>query len=177
MVCILDADKEGFLRSATSLIQTIGRSARNVNAEVVLYADTVTKSMQQAIEETQRRRTLQIEYNTASTGSPRRRSTRRSAGGSRRRSRPRPWSVRRSGATRRRRSSEEYLNELEAEMLDAAEKLEFERAAALRDRIMELKSGKDGGSARPAASAQATSARDRAKAGKGKRTQRRPKPL
>ena len=63
MVCILDADKEGFLRSETSLIQTIGRSARHVNAEVVLYADKITDSMQRAIDETQRRRTLQLEYN------------------------------------------------------------------------------------------------------------------
>ena len=63
MVCILDADKEGFLRSETSLIQTIGRSARHVNAEVVLYADKVTDSMQRAIDETERRRALQLEYN------------------------------------------------------------------------------------------------------------------
>ncbi len=63
MVCILDADKEGFLRSETSLIQTIGRSARHVNAEVVLYADKMTNSMQRAIDETQRRRTLQLAYN------------------------------------------------------------------------------------------------------------------
>ena len=63
MVCILDADKEGFLRSETSLIQTIGRSARHVNAEVVLYADKVTQSMQRAIDETQRRRELQLAYN------------------------------------------------------------------------------------------------------------------
>ena len=63
MVCILDADKEGFLRSETSLIQTIGRSARHVNAEVVLYADKVTQSMQRAIDETQRRRALQLAYN------------------------------------------------------------------------------------------------------------------
>src|SRR5437879_3403199 len=64
MVCILDADKEGFLRSETSLIQTIGRAARHINAEVVLYADKVTQSMQRAIDETQRRRALQIAYNT-----------------------------------------------------------------------------------------------------------------
>src|SRR4029453_19312223 len=63
MVCILDADKEGFLRSETSLIQTIGRSARHINAEVVLYADKVTQSMQRAITETQRRRELQLAYN------------------------------------------------------------------------------------------------------------------
>ena len=63
MVCILDADKEGFLRSETSLIQTIGRSARHINAEVVLYADKVTNSMQRAIDETNRRRALQLAYN------------------------------------------------------------------------------------------------------------------
>src|SRR5215212_8656729 len=63
LVAILDADKEGFLRSETSLIQTIGRAARNVNAEVILYADRVTDSMQRAIEETRRRRELQVEYN------------------------------------------------------------------------------------------------------------------
>ena len=63
MVAILDADKEGFLRSETSLIQTIGRTARNVNATVYLYADTVTESMKKAIDETSRRRKIQLEYN------------------------------------------------------------------------------------------------------------------
>src|SRR5262249_9387980 len=63
LVAILDADKEGFLRSETSLIQTIGRAARHINAEVILYADKVTDSMQRAIDETQRRRDLQLEYN------------------------------------------------------------------------------------------------------------------
>ncbi len=62
-MAILDADKEGFLRSGTSLIQTIGRAARNVNAEVILYADKVTDSMQRAIDETDRRRELQLAYN------------------------------------------------------------------------------------------------------------------
>src|SRR5205814_3883633 len=63
LVAVLDADKEGFLRSTTSLIQTIGRAARHVNAEVILYADKVTDSMQRAIEETSRRRAMQLEYN------------------------------------------------------------------------------------------------------------------
>ena len=63
MVAILDADKEGFLRSETSLMQTIGRSARNVNAKVVLYADKVTDSMQRAVDETRRRRRMQEDYN------------------------------------------------------------------------------------------------------------------
>src|SRR6185436_695464 len=64
LVAVLDADKEGFLRRGTSLIQTIGRAARNVNAEVILYADRVTDSMQRAMDETQRRRVLQVDYNT-----------------------------------------------------------------------------------------------------------------
>src|SRR5437762_13348023 len=63
LVAVLDADKEGFLRSNTSLIQTIGRAARNVNAEVILYADKVTQSMQKTMEETERRRTIQLDYN------------------------------------------------------------------------------------------------------------------
>ncbi len=175
MVCILDADKEGFLRSATSLIQTIGRSARNVNAEVVLYADTVTKSMQFAIDETQRRRTLQLEYNAQHGITPEtiRKAIRR---GIEEEIQAKAVVRKAVGRDENTEVTEEYLNELEAEMLQAAENLEFERAAALRDRIMELRSGKEGGSARPSASAQATSARARAKAGKGKRGQRRPKP-
>src|SRR5207244_5647124 len=64
LVAILDADKEGFLRSETSLIQTSGRAARNVDGKVLMYADTVTDSMQRAISETQRRRKIQMEYNT-----------------------------------------------------------------------------------------------------------------
>ena len=63
LVAILDADKEGFLRSETSLIQTIGRTARNVNAEVILYSDRITGSMRRAIDETNRRKRFQLEYN------------------------------------------------------------------------------------------------------------------
>ena len=63
LVAILDADKEGFLRSETSLVQTIGRAARNVNGKVIMYADSVTQSMERAIDETYRRRNIQMEYN------------------------------------------------------------------------------------------------------------------
>ncbi|HEY2158056.1 MAG TPA: excinuclease ABC subunit UvrB [Isosphaeraceae bacterium] len=170
MVCILDADKEGFLRSETSLIQTIGRSARHVNAEVVLYADTVTNSMQRAIDETNRRRVKQLEYNTEHGITPETivKAIRRGIEEEIQAKSEARKAVGRDEVTD---ATEEYLNELEAEMLAAAENLEFERAAAIRDRIVQLKSGRPVSSASP----QATSARAKAKAG-GKKTGRRPKP-
>ncbi|MHC4398073.1 MAG: excinuclease ABC subunit UvrB [Planctomycetota bacterium] len=139
LVAILDADKEGFLRSDTSLMQTIGRSARNVNAKVILYADTVTGSMQRAVEETRRRRKMQEAYNREHGITPEtiRKSIR--AG------------IEAEAAAHARSNeavgraddaqyiTEEYLSELEAEMLAAAEALEFERAAALRDRIQQMR--------------------------------------
>ncbi|MCA9017420.1 MAG: UvrB/UvrC motif-containing protein, partial [Planctomycetaceae bacterium] len=146
LVAILDADKEGFLRSETSLIQTIGRSARHINAEVILYADRVTPSMQNAIDETERRRAIQEEYNRAHGITPEtikkaikrgieeeieaRQFVRESVGFS----------------DESEYITQEFLVELEKEMLEAAEKLEFERAALLRDRIDELKNtgGKSG---------------------------------
>ncbi len=169
MVCILDADKEGFLRSETSLIQTIGRSARHVNAEVVLYADNVTQSMQRAIDETNRRRKLQLEYNEANGITPESivKAIRRGIEEEVQAKNEARKAVGRDEATD---TTEEYLNELEAEMLKAAENLEFERAAALRDRIMQLRSGKPG----VAASPQATSAKAKAKATKSSRS-RKPK--
>jgi excinuclease ABC subunit B len=170
MVCILDADKEGFLRSETSLIQTIGRSARHVNAEVVLYADTVTNSMQRAIDETNRRRAIQLAYNAEHGITPETivKAIRR---GIEEEVQAKSEARKAVGRDEITDATEEYLNELEAEMLKAAEGLEFERAAALRDRITQLRSGKPG----VASSPQATSAREKAKAG-GKKTQRRPKP-
>ncbi|ODA36719.1 excinuclease ABC subunit UvrB [Planctopirus hydrillae] len=139
LVAILDADKEGFLRSETSLIQTIGRSARNVNAEVYLYADSVTNSMQLAIDETNRRRELQLAYNKKHGITPEtiRKSIRR---GIEEDAEANKIVQQASG-----KSSEveyvtlEYISELEAEMLKAAESLDFERAAQLRDRILQLK--------------------------------------
>ena len=171
MVCILDADKEGFLRSETSLIQTIGRAARHINAEVVLYADKMTNSMQRAIDETNRRRALQIAYNEEHGITPEtiRKAIRR---GIEEEIRAKTETREAVGQDESQYATEEYLNELEAEMLQAAEDLQFERAAAIRDRIVALKAG--GGSS-PIASAQAGSARDKAKAkarsggGKGRR--------
>jgi excinuclease ABC subunit B len=172
MVCILDADKEGFLRSETSLIQTIGRSARHVNAEVVLYADKITPSMRRAIDETDRRRALQLEYNKEHGITPETivKAIRR---GIEEEIQARTIVRRAVGRDETTDATEEYLSALEAEMLDAAEKLEFERAAALRDKILELRSGNDDGPRRPAPSPQAQSARTkaRAKARGGRRKQ------
>jgi len=139
MVCIVDADKEGFLRSETSLMQTIGRAARNVNAKVILYADRVTDSMQRAIEETTRRRTIQEAYNrehgiTPATVKKAIRAGIESEAAAHARANA---AAGRSDETQY--ITEEYLTELEGEMLAAAESLEFERAAGLRDRIMKMR--------------------------------------
>ncbi len=138
LVAILDADKEGFLRSGTSLIQTIGRAARNVNAEVILYADKMTDSMQRAIDETRRRRALQLEYNAAHGITPQ---TVRSAigAGIEEEIAARQFVAEVAGQPAENYVTEEYLEALHAEMLAAAANLEFERAAQLRDRIAELK--------------------------------------
>jgi excinuclease ABC subunit B len=139
LVAILDADKEGFLRSETSLIQTIGRAARNANSKVILYADTITNSMQIAIEETRRRRKRQEEYNaehgiTPETVKKGIVASIHEAAEARKRARD---IVRRDPVGQV--ITEAYLKTLEEEMLAAAENLEFERAAALRDKIMRSK--------------------------------------
>ena len=138
LVAILDADKEGFLRSATSLVQTIGRSARNVNAEVILYADKVTDSMQQAIDETSRRRELQLAYNAEHGITPEtiKKAIKRGIEEEIAAQRVITESV---GVSETQYVTQEFLNELEREMHAAAQNLEFERAAQLRDRILELK--------------------------------------
>ena len=138
LVAILDADKEGFLRSATSLVQTIGRSARNVNAEVILYADKVTDSMQQALDETSRRRELQLAYNAEHGITPEtiKKAIKRGIEEEIAAQRVITESV---GVSETQYVTQEFLNELEREMHAAAQNLEFERAAQLRDRILELK--------------------------------------
>lgn len=139
LVAILDADKQGFLRSETSLIQTIGRSARNVNAKVILYGDKVTLAMKNAIEETQRRRRLQMEYNQKHGITPRtiQKSIASGIESEMEAHRAANEAVGRTDETVY--ITEEFINELETEMLQAAEQLEFERAAGLRDRITQLK--------------------------------------
>ena len=148
LVAILDADKEGFLRSAWSLIQTIGRAARNIGGEVVMYADRMTDSMKAAIDETNRRRAVQERYNLEHGIEPttivkgirdindRLRSVAEGSGA---------YGAGRDGARERdlsemaREEVDKLVGRMEAEMRQAARNLEFERAAALRDEIQEIR--------------------------------------
>ena len=143
LVAILDADKEGFLRSETSLIQTVGRAARNANGQVIMYADTITKSMENTIKETNRRREIQDRYNKEHNITPR--------------------TIIKGvrdviEATIALEEEEEYIvdsftgeelevmiNNLREAMLKAAEELNFEKAAELRDKMIELKKLQDAG--------------------------------
>jgi len=139
-VAILDADKEGFLRSETSLIQTIGRAARNVHGRVIMYADTVTDSMRRAIDETNRRRVVQETYNEEHGITPQTIQKRvkeliettkvAEASGEYRASRIEAMS---------RAETLELISKLEKDMRQASKLLEFERAAELRDMIVELR--------------------------------------
>jgi excinuclease ABC subunit B len=156
LVAILDADKEGFLRSSTSLIQTIGRAARNVSGQVIMYADVVTDSMKQAIEETNRRREKQVEYNTANGIDPtplRKRiaditdvlaregadTAKMLAGRDTKKKAPTPnlrhVGIAASGAN----ELEALIADLNDQMLTAAGELKFELAARLRDELGDLK--------------------------------------
>lgn len=141
LVAILDADKEGFLRSETSLIQTIGRAARNVEGKVIMYADTVTDSMQRAISETNRRRKIQMEYNlkhgiTPTTVQKGVRDTletiKVSEGDAK-------YSFAQDIEQMKESDLLALMNKLEKEMKEAARELQFEKAAFLRDRLKELK--------------------------------------
>jgi excinuclease ABC subunit B len=165
LVAILDADKEGFLRSETSLIQTAGRAARHLNGEVILYADVMTNSIKKFLAVTEYRRKRQLEYNREHNITPRSVSR----------------AVEESLATYESKRKEadavlhdagmdvdltETINELEDEMLSAANELKFEKAALLRDQIKELKRMIDGG--RPVREGKAQPASDRKKDRPGK---------
>ncbi len=137
LVAILDADKEGFLRSETSLIQTIGRAARNAEGRVIMYADQITSAMRAAIDETERRRGIQDAYNKAHGIVPKtiRKSVRdlieiTQAGGE---------GYRDDGVKLTRAEREREIAKLEKQMREAARLMEYEYAAALRDRIIELR--------------------------------------
>ena len=143
LVAILDADKEGFLRDGRSLIQTVGRAARNAEAKAIMYADRVTASMQQCIDETNRRRAAQIAHNEEHGITPQTVSksveeiefATRVAD-----ARAAPVSVAEpSESYADEVNREEYLKILEKEMAEAAEALDFERAALLRDQLFELR--------------------------------------
>jgi excinuclease ABC subunit B len=160
LVAILDADKEGFLRSASSLIQTMGRAARNVDGTVILYADTITDSMREAVSVTQRRREIQTAYNKEHGIDPQtiRKSVtdilerlRGAPGRSRadvrrgpsRRGAPRP-SLLNEGDASTPAAAVELMSQLETEMKSAAAELRFEEAALLRDEIAELRASVPG---------------------------------
>jgi excinuclease ABC subunit B len=138
LVAILDADKEGFLRSATSLIQTIGRCARNVNGKVILFADRITDAMRKALDETNRRREIQAKFNQDNGITPQ---TIRKAIRSSLAEQLRARQIAREAihADQDEFDTQEVIQQLEQEMFQAAEDLEFEKAARLRDRINELK--------------------------------------
>jgi excinuclease ABC subunit B len=156
LVAILDADKEGFLRSSTSLVQTIGRAARNVSGEVHMYADVLTDSMKSAIDETTRRRDRQLEYNRANGIDPQPLRKRIAditdvlareeadtaellAGRDARKKSPVP-NLRRDGiAAAGANDLEELIRDLNDQMLEAAGELKFELAARLRDEVSDLK--------------------------------------
>ena len=139
LVAVLDADKEGYLRSRTSLIQTIGRAARHVDGQVIMYADTITDSMRQAIDETERRRTLQEAYNAEKGITPQ--SIRKTVRDITERVKA-VAETRAEYVTQGELPKEDLLRlikELESQMKTAARNLEFEKAALLRDQIVDLR--------------------------------------
>ena len=140
LIAIMDADKEGFLRSTTSLIQTMGRAARNVNGKVLLFANKITKSMQEAIDITNKRRELQMAYNKKHNITPK--SVKRSIEDSLKNEVDDAEIYRKSKKLEKMPASEraKIVKELRKQMLEAAKLLEFEKAAALRDEIKKLRS-------------------------------------
>jgi excinuclease ABC subunit B len=152
LVAILDADKEGFLRSGTALIQTIGRAARHVNGQVIMYADTMTDSMKRAIDETNRRRKVQMEHNVAHNIIPQgivkqvRDLTDRVRGTAE--AKP-DYKTGRAPLEIPKSEGARLIAELEKQMKQAAQNWEFEKAALLRDQIFELRQMMDAQDARP----------------------------
>ncbi|MFH1128676.1 MAG: excinuclease ABC subunit UvrB [Candidatus Omnitrophota bacterium] len=140
LVAILDADKEGFLRSATSLIQVSGRAARNINGTVIMYADSVTGSMKKAISESNRRRKIQLEFNMKNKISPR--SIQKAINvGIEGLLEAEKFVIGLTGENIQEYELNKYISELELDMELAARNLQFEKAAALRDKIKEIKKG------------------------------------
>ncbi|PAB58113.1 excinuclease ABC subunit UvrB [Anaeromicrobium sediminis] len=141
LVCILDADKQGFLRSETSLVQTIGRAARNVNGKVIMYADKITKAMKYAMDETNRRREIQEKYNEENNIVPTgiKKKVRDLIEATKVAEDEAAYDVNVSAD-----ALEEKISQLEAEMMEAATNLQFERAAELRDTITKLKEELEG---------------------------------
>ena len=140
LVAILDADKEGFLRSYRSLVQTIGRAARNVDGQVIMYADRITDSMKKAIDETNRRRALQEAYNVEHDITPKTivKEIRDVIAG--KETQTMAMNMLKKKTKKDKRALDMTIKDLEREMHEAARVLDFERAATLRDIIMELKS-------------------------------------
>ena len=122
-MAILDADKEGFLRSEVSLIQTIGRAARNSEGHVIMYADVMTDSMRKAIQETERRRTIQEAYNKEHGITP--------------------TTIKKAPESMTRKELTKLIGQVEKQMRAAAADLNFEQAAELRDKMIELKKSLD----------------------------------
>ena len=141
LVAILDADKEGFLRSEKSLIQTIGRAARNANGRVIMYGDKITDSMKAAIDETNRRRSIQEAYNKEHNIVPKTiiKSVNEVIHSKESKEATSKYLKKKTHSTK---DKEKLLVSLEKDMKEAAKKLDFETAAKLRDIIMEIKAGK-----------------------------------
>jgi excinuclease ABC subunit B len=155
LVAILDADKEGFLRNTTSLIQTIGRAARNVNGRVIIYADNITGSIERAIEETDRRRKIQLAYNKKHGITPKTiektiknileefgiTSAGKGKAAKKLKGDARAKSILDLEMRADKRPVAEIIKEKESQMREAAKELQFELAAILRDEVRELKKG------------------------------------
>ena len=140
LVAILDADKEGFLRSDRSLIQTIGRAARNIDGEVIMYADKITGSMQRAIDETERRRSIQMDFNRKHNITPEtvRKEIRKVLEVSRVAEDKAQYLTKQKINKMAKHEIKDLIQQMEKEMKDAASRLDFERAAQLRDIIFDL---------------------------------------